>query len=186
MNAPVTRRTFFSRWRQLALGAVVAAVTPAVAAPVYIAVGDSIAFGEIDLSDRQSLGDRSFVGLYADALAVRGIRPMVVNLAIDGVDHAAAYAYLDDRPTESTVADPFGGMLPVGNVHSNAVGYGVIAAQVASVGAVPKPVNWSLLVFGLVVLYRLRSLGRPARPARAASGFGLHGLASFERWPRRC
>ncbi len=59
---------------------------PAHAAPVYVALGDSITFGETDLSYVQSFGDRGYVGLFANTLASRngGVRPAVVNLAIDG------------------------------------------------------------------------------------------------------
>jgi len=59
---------------------------PAHAAPVYVALGDSITFGETDLNYVQSSGDRGYVGLFANTLASRngGIRPTVVNLAIDG------------------------------------------------------------------------------------------------------
>jgi len=58
----------------------------ALAGNVYVALGDSITFGETDLRYVQSNGDRGYVGLYADSLAGRngGVRPSVVNLAIDG------------------------------------------------------------------------------------------------------
>jgi lysophospholipase L1-like esterase len=59
---------------------------PVHAAPVYVALGDSITFGETDLNYVQSSGDRGYVSLFADTLAARngGVRPAVVNLAIDG------------------------------------------------------------------------------------------------------
>ena len=58
----------------------------AAAAPAYVALGDSITFGETDLIYRQSSGDRGYVSRFADTLADRngGVRPAVVNLAIDG------------------------------------------------------------------------------------------------------
>ena len=58
----------------------------AAAAPTYIALGDSITFGETDLNYVQSYGDRGYVGDFANTLASRdgGVRPNVVNLAIDG------------------------------------------------------------------------------------------------------
>ncbi len=57
----------------------------ATAAPTYIALGDSITFGETNLQYVQSFGDRGYVGDFADILASRnGVRPNVVNLAIDG------------------------------------------------------------------------------------------------------
>ena len=56
------------------------------AAPVYVALGDSITFGETDLNYVQSFGDRGYVSRFADTLASRngGVRPIVTNLAIDG------------------------------------------------------------------------------------------------------
>ncbi|MBE7158475.1 MAG: hypothetical protein INR62_08600, partial [Rhodospirillales bacterium] len=57
------------------------------ATPTYIALGDSITFGETDLQYVQSDGERGYVGLFANTLASRdigGVRPNVVNLAIDG------------------------------------------------------------------------------------------------------
>jgi lysophospholipase L1-like esterase len=56
------------------------------AAPVYIALGDSITFGETDLNYVQSYGDRGYVGDFASYLASQngGVRPSVINLAIDG------------------------------------------------------------------------------------------------------
>ena len=60
---------------------------PVAAAPVYVALGDSITFGETDLDYVPSFGDRGYVSRVADALdAGNGAapRPVVVNLAIDG------------------------------------------------------------------------------------------------------
>ena len=59
---------------------------PAHAAPIYVALGDSITFGETDLSYVQSYGDRGYVSQFADTLAAQngGVRPTVFNLAIDG------------------------------------------------------------------------------------------------------
>lgn len=56
------------------------------AAPIYVALGDSITFGETDLNYVQSYGDRGYVGQFANTLAARngGVRPTVFNLAIDG------------------------------------------------------------------------------------------------------
>jgi len=56
------------------------------AGTTYIALGDSISFGETDLNYVPSNGDRGYVGLLANALASQngGVRPNVINLAIDG------------------------------------------------------------------------------------------------------
>ena len=66
-------------------GALIAA-RAAEAGSVYVALGDSITFGETDLRYIPSFGDRGYVGDFADVLASRrgGNRPDVVNLAIDG------------------------------------------------------------------------------------------------------
>jgi lysophospholipase L1-like esterase len=52
----------------------------------YIALGDSLAFGEYRFLDNPSNGDhRGYVGPYADYLAgVYGSRPVVFNLGVDG------------------------------------------------------------------------------------------------------
>ena len=52
----------------------------------YLALGDSVAFGETDFSRNPSYGDRGYVGIYASFLGDRngGVRPNVVNLAVDG------------------------------------------------------------------------------------------------------
>ena len=290
-------------------------VSAANAGTAYIALGDSITFGETDLLYRQSLGDRGYVSLYADAIAARngGARPEVVNLAIDGetaasfvtgagrtapvvgrtdvplalenlhynagalvsqgslfastvaseifwgntvgavtitlgfnelaalssmspaaalaaipqtlqtyqtnyssvltqirnllpntnllllgyfdpfpadptspaalifsaaglqlngiirslatqygasfvdtagpfVGREALYTYLDKQPHGSSVPGPFGGVLPIGNVHPNDLGYSAIAGQVIAVSAVPEPATWALLLAGMGIL----------------------------------
>ena len=52
----------------------------------YIALGDSLAFGEYRFQDNPSNGDRGYVGPYADYLAQfnGGVRPTVINLGVDG------------------------------------------------------------------------------------------------------
>lgn len=309
----------------------------AIAAPVYVALGDSITFGETDLSYVQSNGDRGYVGTFADTLAARngGVRPVVFNLAIDGetassfvtnagrtppvvgrgdsplqlenlnygnsnalsqsalfantvaaqravgntvntisitlgfnelaalaptqntpaaeaaaiaqipstlaayrtnyaniltqvrslapdadllllgyynpfpadpnspaapvfnaggmalnntiqglaaqfggvyVDNAAAfvgqealYTYQAVQPAGSSVSGPFGGVLPIGNVHPNALGYNVIAANVAAATAVPEPASWTALIAGLAAMGVAAGARRLARPNTLAS-----------------
>lgn len=52
----------------------------------YIALGDSVAFGETDFTHNPSYGDRGYVASYADSLAAKngGARPNVVNYGVDG------------------------------------------------------------------------------------------------------
>jgi len=63
---------------------------PAIAGPLetYLALGDSIAFGQTDIIP-VSLGDQGYVTLYADFLAKQnaGVRPNVANLAFPGDQH---------------------------------------------------------------------------------------------------
>ena len=73
------------RTTPLLAAACAAAALPAAADSTYVALGDSITFGETDLRYIQSDGDQGYVELYADYLgSIRGERPNVVNLAIDG------------------------------------------------------------------------------------------------------
>jgi lysophospholipase L1-like esterase len=52
----------------------------------YLALGDSVAFGETDFTQNPSNGDRGYVADYAAFLATQngGVTPNVVNLGIDG------------------------------------------------------------------------------------------------------
>ena len=70
----------------LVAGVATLGISPVRAAPIYVALGDSITFGETDLRYVQSFGDRGYVSQFADTLAMRngGVRPAVFNLAIDG------------------------------------------------------------------------------------------------------
>ena len=75
-------------WIALAATCAFGAARVGSAAPIkqdYIALGDSIAFGETDFTHNPSDGDRGYVSLYADSLAGQsGGRPRVFNLAVDG------------------------------------------------------------------------------------------------------
>lgn len=69
----------------LVLFAVVASGTTAVAEPIYLALGDSSAFGETNRTHNPSNGDRGYVRPFADYLGtVYGTRPTVANFAING------------------------------------------------------------------------------------------------------
>lgn len=59
---------------------------PASADTIYLALGDSSAFGETNRTQNPSDGDRGYVRPFADFLATQdgGVRPTVVNLAING------------------------------------------------------------------------------------------------------
>ena len=70
----------------LLFAALAAPARAAAAWPVYLALGDSSAFGETDRSKNPSDGDRGYVAPFADFLAKRysGARPTVINAAVDG------------------------------------------------------------------------------------------------------
>jgi lysophospholipase L1-like esterase len=70
-----------------------APVSPALAAPIYLALGDSSAFGETNRTRNPSNGDRGYVAPFADHLAtVYGVRPTVVNFAINGETTGSYFA----------------------------------------------------------------------------------------------
>jgi lysophospholipase L1-like esterase len=52
----------------------------------YLAIGDSMAFGETDFTQNPSNGDRGYVKGYADYLGAQngGVRPNLINLGVDG------------------------------------------------------------------------------------------------------
>ena len=67
------------------------------------------------------------------------------------VGNEAQYTFQAAQPAGSSVSGPFGGVLPIGNVHPNATGYSVIAADLAA-ASVPEPASWPLLTVGLGAL----------------------------------
>jgi len=61
--------------------------------PIYLALGDSSAFGETNRTQNPSNGDRGYVRPFADYLgSVYGTRPTVVNLAINGETSGSYFA----------------------------------------------------------------------------------------------
>lgn len=85
-----------------------------------------------------------------------------VDTAGPFVGREARYTYLDEQPHGSSVPGPFGGVLPIGNVHPNDLGYSAIAGQVIAVSAVPEPETWALLMAGIGVLGLAKRRGRSA------------------------
>ena len=86
-------RTFLAALVVLALPAL------ATAGPIYLALGDSSAFGETDRTKNPSDGDRGYVSPFADYLGTTRYadRPTVVNLALDGETSASFSSGLADR-----------------------------------------------------------------------------------------
>ncbi len=102
----------------LGLAALAASAGHALAGPAYIALGDSITFGETDLRYIQSLGDQGYVSRYADILAARtGTRPEVMNLAIDG---ETANSFMDGTGRTPPVVNRTDVPLALQNLHYNA------------------------------------------------------------------
>src|SRR4051812_10761321 len=86
--------------RAALLLAALAAPARAAAWPVYLALGDSSAFGETDRTKNPSNGGRGYVAPFADFLAKRysGARPSVINTAIDG---ETSQSYFTGSPRSS-------------------------------------------------------------------------------------
>ena len=82
-------------------GITFASSSTASAASVYVGLGDSITFGETDLTYAPSYGDRGYVADFASStLAARngGTAPMVVNLAIDSETAASFMSGIGRTP----------------------------------------------------------------------------------------
>jgi len=73
--------------------------TVASAGPIYLALGDSSAFGETDRTRNPSNGDRGYVAPFADYLGMTKYpsRPTVLNLALDGETTTSFSTGLADR-----------------------------------------------------------------------------------------
>lgn len=94
-------------------------------------------------------GGKTLNGIIKDLAAQYGGK--YVDAATPFVGHEAAYTYQDDMPHGSAVGDPYGGVLPIGNVHPTDLGYAVIAAQ-ATATAVPLPPGLALFGPGAVLM----------------------------------
>jgi len=81
------------RVRLLAVLSLVVSASLLRAEPVYLALGDSSAFGETNRTKNPSDGDRGYVKPFADYLGTPdGTRPTVANFAIDGETSASFFA----------------------------------------------------------------------------------------------
>ena len=102
-----------------------------------------------------------------------------VNNATPFVGNEAAYTYQAVQPAGSSISGQFGGVLPIGNVHPNALGYQVIANDTEAAAALPEPATWPLLLVGLGGAALLtRGQQRRANRRTAASATVEHALAS--------
>jgi lysophospholipase L1-like esterase len=85
------------------LAVCVAGGSPArAAAPVrtYIALGDSVAFGQTDVLPVSDGSNQGYVGFYANSLAAEqdGVRPQVINLGIPGETSDSFFTATPPRP----------------------------------------------------------------------------------------
>ena len=75
-----------------------------------------------------------------------------VDTATPYLGNEALFTFQDDQPAGSSVGGLFGGVLPIGNVHPNQLGYDAIARQVAAATPVPEPSTWAMMLGGLGLL----------------------------------
>ena len=119
-------------------------------ASTYLALGDSITFGETDLNYAQSYGNPGYVSGFADYLATRngGARPTVVNLAIDGETTGSFTSNAGRTPPVAGRGDqPL--QLENLNYAGNAVSQGALFAQtVATQAAAQNPVTTISVTLG--------------------------------------
>lgn len=151
-------------------------------ASTYVALGDSITFGETDLIYRQSNGDRDatgprgYVSGFADYLATRnnGARPTVLNFAIDGettgsfvtsAGRTPPVAGRGDQPLQLENLNYDGDQRAQGNLFAQAV---------ATQNAAQNPVTDISVTLGFNNLAALASL--PTAQALAAA---LGALAQY-------
>jgi lysophospholipase L1-like esterase len=92
-----------------AIAGLIAAATTArsSAEPVYIAIGDSSAFGETDRTHNPSNGNRGYVSMFANYLGQKyygGNTPIVANFAIDGETSKSFFSgKVSDRASDDGV-----------------------------------------------------------------------------------
>jgi lysophospholipase L1-like esterase len=74
----------------------------------YLSLGDSVGFGESTFVHDPSNGDRAYVLLYANYLATQngGVRPNVVNLAVDGDTSSSFFSGTGRVPPGPGYTDP--------------------------------------------------------------------------------
>lgn len=138
-------------------------------ASTYIAIGDSITFGETDLLYVPSFGDRGYVNDFADTLAVRngGVRPTVFNFGIDGETTGSFVTNVGRTPPVQGRGD---GPLQLQNLNyaSNQIAQADLFAQtVAAQNAASNPVTTITVTLGFNNLAALSTL--PTAQALAAA-----------------
>lgn len=156
----------------LSAGLLLGIVRNADAAPTYVALGDSITFGETDLLYRQSFGDRGYVSRYADVLASRngGNRPEVINLAIDG---ETASSFVTGSGRTPPVVGRSDVPLQLENSNYNASNLmpqaSLLASTVAAQQALGNTITTVTVTLGFNELAALAALPTPVALAQIAS-----------------
>jgi lysophospholipase L1-like esterase len=142
------RKLYFGSSAVIVTVLMLANACPAVAGPVqtYLALGDSIAFGETNVIP-VSFGDQGYVKPFADFLATQngGVRPDVINLAFPGETSSSFFTGIPipgDAP--HTVLDSFNLNYQANPAQSqNSLMLSTIAAEQAA-GHVISHVSFSL------------------------------------------
>jgi lysophospholipase L1-like esterase len=123
------RRAILSAFVGLAAMTLSAAIPRAANAGsmTYLALGDSLAFGETDFTHNPSYGDRGYVAQVANALAAQngGVRPNVVNL---GVDNETTTSFLTGGQADA----PLNLNYPSASTSQNTLLLSTLAAQQAA------------------------------------------------------
>jgi len=157
----------------LALAGASLPAVPVRAAPTYIALGDSITFGETDLQYVPSFGDRGYVGRFADIQASRtGVRPNVVNLAIDGETASSFVTERGDSPLQLE-------NLNYGNSNANSQST-LFATTVAAQNAVGNSVSTITVTLGFNELAALSPMQNTPAAENAAIAQIPSTLAAYQ------
>ncbi len=122
------------------------------AGSTYLALGDSLAFGETDFMHNPSNGDRGYVSLFADTLRQLngGVRPSVVNLAFDGETTSSFFT------GAGNVFGPNASLMNT-NYSVPAIQYTMMLNTLAATAGAGNPIGYVTVSLGANDLYGLLS-----------------------------
>ena len=154
------------------------------AAPIqdYLALGDSMAFGETNWTQDPSNGDRGYVSLYANSLASQngGVRPNVINLGVDG--QTSTSFFTGGTPGNGMSAGSPGPQLNTNYTNPNLSENAMMVSTIASETAAGHNINTVSVQLGANDLLAL--VGQPSffglTPQQQQAQIGAHS----PRWPR--
>jgi lysophospholipase L1-like esterase len=130
---------------------------PAAAVPIkpdYIALGDSLAFGETTFQFNPSNGDRGYAALYDQYLATQnlGVKPTLINLGVDGETSSTFFSGGTPGPgTPGNPAPQWNTNYPNPPVSQNAL----LLSTIASEQAAGHAINTISIQLGANDLYQL-------------------------------